>query len=161
LWFMNKLIVEFVASFLIWLMFAGLLILWLVDGKIKKEQVLHALFAVMLAWLVSEMIKVLFPTVRPYLVNGQPPLTLTMPGGSSFPSGHTSEAFALATTIWLHDRKIGWIYLIWALFVGVARILANVHYPIDIWGGAILGIIIAFGFEEAHLFNFVKRFLKK
>ena len=62
-------------------------------------------------------------------------------------------AFALATTIWLHDRKVGWIYIIWALFVGLARILANVHYPIDIWGGAILGIVIAFSLEKIHFYK--------
>jgi len=153
---MNNLIIEFVASFLIWFMYAGLLIIWLVDGKIKKEQVRHALFAVVSAWLVGETIKVLFPTVRPYLVNGKPPLTLTMPGGSSFPSGHTAGAFALATMIWLHDRKVGWLYLISALLVGVARVLANVHYPVDILAGAVLGIFTSFGVEKLHLFPRVK-----
>lgn len=158
---MPQYLIEFCASFFIWFMYAGLIILWLVDGKIKKEQVMHALGASLITFLVTDLLKNIFHTVRPFLVNGVNPLTLTVPLDSAFPSTHTAMAFALAITVWLHDRKVGWIYLIWALFVGIARILANVHYPIDIWGGAILGIVIAFVLEKAHLFNFVKRLFKK
>ena len=32
----------------------------------------------------------------------------------------------------MHDKKVGWVFLLGALVVGVARVLANVHYPIDI-----------------------------
>ena len=142
-------------------MYAGLIVLWLIDGRIKKEQVIHALSASLIALLVTNIFKQVFHTVRPFLVDGGTVMTLTIPSDAAFPSTHTAMAFALSVTIWLHNRKVGWIYLVWALFVGVARILANVHYPIDIWGGAILGIVIAFGLERAHLFNFIKRLLKK
>lgn len=158
---LEKVIVEFFASFLIWFMYAGLILLWFIDGKIKKEQVMHAITASLIAFLVTEILKRVFHTVRPFVTDGLAPLTLTIPSDAAFPSTHTALAFALAITVWLHDRKVGWIYLISALFVGVARILANVHYPIDIWGGAILGIVIAFGLEKAHLFSFIKRYLRK
>lgn len=148
---MSNLVIEFLASFLIWLMFLGLLILWAIDGKIKKEQVLHALVASLFAWTLAEIIKRLIPTTRPFMVNGEMPLTLTVNNDGSFPSGHTSAAFALATTIWLHDRKVGWAYIIAALIVGAARVLANVHYPVDILAGAILGFVTAFGVERLHL----------
>ena len=147
---MPRYLIEFSASFLIWFMYAGLIVLWFVDGRIKKEQVVHALGASLIALLIAALLKSIFHTARPFIVDGIAPLTLTIPSDAAFPSSHTAMAFALAITIWLHDRKVGWIYLIWALFVGLARILANVHYPIDIWGGAILGIIIAFGLEKVH-----------
>jgi len=146
----EKGIIEFLASFLIWLMFAGLLVLWFVDGKIKKEQVIHALAACFFAWLASVILKGVFQTTRPFLVDGVAALTLTIPQSGAFPSNHTAVAFALATTIWLHNRKVGWFYLISALVVGVARILANVHYPVDILGGAILGIFTSFAVEKIH-----------
>ena len=158
---MPRYLIEFSASFLIWFMYAGLIVLWFVDGRIKKEQVVHALGASLIALLIANILKQVFHTVRPFMVEGIAPLTLTIPSDAAFPSSHTAMAFALSITIWLHDRRVGWIYLIWALFVGLARILANVHYPIDIWGGAILGIVIAFGLEKVHLFNFVKRHFKK
>ena len=154
---MQSIIIEFLASFLIWLMFLGLLILWFIDGRIKKEQVLHALVASLVAWTLAEIIKRLIPTARPFIVNGEMPLTLTVQSDGSFPSGHTAAAFALATTIWLHDRKVGWAYIIAALIVGAARVLANVHYPVDILAGAILGILTAFSVEKVHLFSLLKK----
>ncbi|KKR38067.1 MAG: bacitracin transport permease BCRC [Candidatus Woesebacteria bacterium GW2011_GWA1_40_45] len=138
-------------------MFFGLLILWLIDGRIKKEQVLHALAASLIAWTLAEIVKRLIPTARPFMVNGGEPLTLTVMADGSFPSGHTSAAFALAVTIWLHDRKIGWAYIIAAIMVGIARVLANVHYPVDILAGAILGMLTAFGVEKVHLFSLLKK----
>ena len=52
--------ITFLASILIWLMFFGLIVLWVVDGKIKKETVIHALFASLVAWTISEIIKYIF-----------------------------------------------------------------------------------------------------
>lgn len=150
---MNNLLVTFLASFLIWFMFAGLLVLWFVNGKIKKEQALHALASSLFAWLIAQVIKDLFPTLRPYEVNGVLPLTMTIPGDSAFPSGHTSAAFGLAVTIWLHDKRIGIIYVMAALVVGIARVLGNVHFPQDIVGGAVLGTVTALLVEKVHLYK--------
>ena len=135
--------ITFLASILIWLMFFGLIVLWVIDGKIKKETVLHALFASLVAWTFSEIIKYAFPTLRPFQVEHLVPLTSTVPWDGAFPSGHTALAFALSVTILKHDRKVGVLYLIMAGLVGVARIMAHVHYPIDIIGGALLGTVIS------------------
>ncbi|HET7098676.1 MAG TPA: phosphatase PAP2 family protein [Patescibacteria group bacterium] len=153
---MNNIIVEFLASFFIYFLFFGLTILWVVDGKIKKEQVLHALFAAFIAWLITAIIKIIFPTLRPFRIEGLPVLTFTIPNDGSFPSGHTAEAFAVAVTVWLHDKKVGWLFLFAALLVGMARVWANVHYPIDILGGAFIGTIIAVVVEKVHLFDLFK-----
>ena len=132
-------------------MFAGLLILWVIDGRIKKEQVLHALLSAGVAWGVAQIIKALFPTLRPFEVNGLIPLTLFPSSDGAFPSGHSAAAFAMATTIWLHDKKIGSAFMVLALLVGVARVWGNVHYPIDILGGVVLGVATAFVIEKVHL----------
>lgn len=135
--------VTFLASVLIWLMFFGLIVLWVIDGKIKKETVIHAVFSCFLAWAISEMIKYVFPTLRPFQVANILPLTATIPGDGAFPSTHTAVSFALAVTIIKHDKKVGILYLIMAGLVGVARIMAHVHYPIDIIAGAFLGTVIS------------------
>jgi membrane-associated phospholipid phosphatase len=61
----------------------------------------------------------------------------------------------MALSIWLHDKRIGAVYIIAALLVGVARIWGNVHYPVDIVGGAILGAAVAFLIEKVHLKRFI------
>lgn len=135
--------VTFLASILIWLMFFGLIVLWVIDGKIKKETVIHAIFSCIMAYAVTEFIKAVFPTLRPFQVQNIIPLTTTIPGDGAFPSSHTAVGFALAITILKHDKKIGILYLIMAGLVGIARIIAHVHYPIDIIAGAFLGTVIS------------------
>lgn len=145
---MNNILITFLASFLIWFMFAGLLILWVVHGRIKKQQVIHAIVASFIAWGVSELIKGLFPSLRPYEMTGAIPLTLTIPTDSAFPSGHASAAFALAMSVQKHSRKAGYLYILFALLVGLGRVMGNVHYYIDIVGGAVVGTFSVFFLEN-------------
>lgn len=145
----------FIASILIWFLYAGLVVLWVIDGKIKKEQVIHALIASLISWFLTLAIKHIFPTLRPFEINGMGAGVIIPPSDGAFPSTHTAAAFSLAITIFLHDRKVGIIFLILALSVGIARVFANVHYPIDILGGALAGTFVAIAVEKIHFKKFV------
>ncbi len=67
-------------------------------------------------------------------------------GGLSFPSGHTSGAFATATTLSLQYPK--WYVIVpsylWAGTVGYSRMHLGVHYPSDVAGGILVGAGSAF-----------------
>lgn len=154
---MEDVVITFFATFLIWFLYAGLIVLWFMDGKIKKEQVIHAILASFIAWMIAFLIKLIFPTVRPFIINGGGVDVLFRPEDGAFPSQHTALAFALATTIFMHDRKIGWYFLIGALVIGTARVLANVHYPVDILGGAFIGTLIAVLVEKMHPFKLLRK----
>ncbi len=58
----------------------------------------------------------------------------------SFPSGHSVFFFAMATAIYLYNKKWGVWFFIAAILMNISRIIAGVHYPSDILGGAIVGI---------------------
>ena len=148
--------ITFLASILVWLMFFGLIVLWVVDGKIKKEIVIHAIFSALIAWILTEVLKNFVPMARPFQSSGLDPLTLTTPLDNTFPSTHTAAAFAISVTVFLHDRKVGMLYLVMAALVGVARIMAYVHYPIDIIAGALLGSTVSYVSEKRHLFKALK-----
>jgi undecaprenyl-diphosphatase len=63
----------------------------------------------------------------------------------SFPSGHTSAAFLVATLVASAFPAIAPLLLLWASAVGLARVLLGVHFPCDTLAGAALGTSLAFG----------------
>jgi membrane-associated phospholipid phosphatase len=65
--------------------------------------------------------------------------------GKSFPSGHTSQAFSIATFLALRHRQPEiWIpAFVWAGAIGVGRIYLGLHYPSDVVAGAVLGAGVA------------------
>jgi len=72
---------------------------------------------------------------------------LQEPSYYSFVSGHTSTSVAITTFIVLVLRKKWkWVYIfyIWPFLFATSRIYVGVHYPSDIIGGAIVGLICAF-----------------
>lgn len=132
-------LVTFLASFLIWILILGFIVFYAIRKKIQKEIVFRIVISTFLAWLISEGLKQIIPSIRPFKVNGYPPLTITIPSDSSFPSSHTSAAFALAISIFFYKPELGFAFLLGAIAVAAGRVLANVHYIIDIVGGILIG----------------------
>ncbi|BCX14713.1 MAG: phosphatase PAP2 family protein [Patescibacteria group bacterium] len=146
-------VVIFLASFLIWVMYFGLIFIFIFRKRTKKEMAFIILSSV-LSWLLAQMTKDLLPTVRPFLLNGENPLTLTEHFDNSFPSGHSATAFGLATSLFLVDRNLGIFYFVLAGFVSWGRVLSRVHFLVDVLGGAVIGIFVSLLLEN---FFFVQR----
>lgn len=96
-----------------------------------------------LAWSFAKILKILIHTERPFDLFPQVnPLFIET--GYAFPSGHTAVASAIAFALFFTHKKVGYIFIFFAILIGLARIVAGVHFPIDILGGFIVGIIIAY-----------------
>jgi membrane-associated phospholipid phosphatase len=92
--------------------------------------------------LVVALLKALIHRTRPYIKIETIRIVGSRASGSSFPSGHTSQAFFMITLL-LHYYQAGVLVSIVfysvALLVGITRIYVGMHYPRDVVGGAILG----------------------
>ncbi|GAA3940391.1 phosphatase PAP2 family protein [Chitinophaga oryziterrae] len=68
------------------------------------------------------------------------------PGSGSFTSNHAANHFALGTFCFLTFRHISkWyasLFFLWAFMISYAQVYVGVHYPLDVAGGAVLGIFI-------------------
>ncbi|MCJ7653663.1 MAG: phosphatase PAP2 family protein [Actinobacteria bacterium] len=62
---------------------------------------------------------------------------------SAFPSNAATLAFALSFAVLFYHRKVGLAMLALGTFLGLARVAAGVHYPMDILGGILLGLASA------------------
>lgn len=92
------------------------------------------------ATIISTGMKHAINRTRPFVT--YPDIQKVASGGSpSFPSGHTSDAFATATSLSLAFPK--WYVIapsyVYASAVGYSRMHLGVHYPSDVLAGAIIG----------------------
>jgi membrane-associated phospholipid phosphatase len=124
---------------------AGLLLTALVAVvTLRPRATLAVLLASFVAWRLDNVLKDLIERPRPRAVlGGDIVLRDTGATGFGFPSGHTTTAFALAAV--LHPLLPGrWRWVAWLLAaaVGIARIYVGAHFPMDVIGGAALGVAI-------------------
>jgi len=109
----------------------------------KKKEILVVFFSSFLAYFLASILKILFHTTRPFLVlpNAN---ALFNESSFAFPSGHAAFFSALAFSIFFLHKKAGYVFIFFALLIGLARIMAGVHFPIDILGGFVLGFLVAY-----------------
>jgi undecaprenyl-diphosphatase len=121
------------------------------DKTDTREQLLCSIFASMTAVLLARTLAMLLPfRNRPMTVAA---LHFQTPFGSgngglidwsSFPSDHAVVFFALATSIFFVWRAAGIVALCYVFFfICLPRVYLGFHYPTDILGGALIGIVLA------------------
>ena len=71
-------------------------------------------------------------------------LLMYMPTDSSFPANAMAATFGLAAAVWGVNRRVGTALLVAAGIYGFARVMAGVHYPLDIVAGASIGLVVTF-----------------
>lgn len=76
-------------------------------------------------------------------------------GGYSFISNHAANHFGMAMFFYISFRKIiprlAWISFVWAGLIAYAQVYVGLHYPFDVLGGALLGVLV--GSFTGYIFN--------
>ena len=123
------------------LVYAGALaLLWLTWKPRNQRAALFAGISALVALGLGQIVGYAFPRDRPYLAH-HVSLLITHSPDTSFPSDHTTLAFAVAIAVWQFNRRAGITLLIFGVLVAVARVFVGAHYPGDVIGGAVLGAI--------------------
>jgi len=77
---------------------------------------------------------------------------------SSFPSEQAVLFFVLAAGMYIVDRKIGLFLYLYTIFcISLPMIFLGIHYPSDIFGGALLGVGLAYSVKWSALRRFMIR----
>ena len=102
------------------------------------------LAAMAVSFLLGNLcLKNIIQRARPCAVDTSVQLLIPFPSEYSFPSGHTLNSFTAATVIFLYFKKPGIFALLLAAGIAFSRMYLFVHYPTDILGGMVLGIVDA------------------
>ena len=147
-------IIVFFASYLAYILVALFLALVFFSHYPRQEKLqilLVTLISTVIARLgITELTRFFYHRPRPFL--DLPVHQLLTDSSWSFPSGHATFFFAMATAVYLHNKKWGFIFFITTILITISRVIAGVHYPSDIVGGAIIGIAVAYA-----IFYFVRK----
>lgn len=114
------------------------------SGKYRKYG-----FILLGALLVGVLIGNLW--LKPFIARPRPcwqetiPLLISNPSDFSFPSGHTLASVIGAFILTAANRKFGIVAIPLAVLIAFSRLYLYVHFPSDIIGGMILGIVIGLG----------------
>jgi undecaprenyl-diphosphatase len=142
--FLLDYIFAFAGRYLLYILIAGFFI-FLVAQRNRSERLLlfaqAALVTVIGRGIIVETLHYFYPYPRPIALGVIP---LFQEIGNAFPSGHASFLFGLAAVMFLWNRRWGTAYLALALINGIGRIIAGVHWPLDIVGGIFVGTGSAF-----------------
>ncbi|MEK9132142.1 MAG: phosphatase PAP2 family protein [Patescibacteria group bacterium] len=133
------------AEYVMFLMIGGLALFVVLKKENKRWIVsLQALTAAFIGRaLIISLIRAFFFRARPFVDGVVTQLVAHNPAEASFPSGHTTVMFAIAFSLFYVNKKWAIIYLILATVSAISRVIVGVHFPMDIAGGILVGLLSA------------------
>lgn len=137
----------------IWILLAAVLLLL----RRQRRYGVSAACALVLDLAACNMIlKPLIGRARPFLLRPELPLLVPPPGDASFPSGHTTAAFAVVFALWSAGSPLWRPALALAAVTAFSRLYLYVHWPTDVLGGVLLGAAVGWAGAKLAQTAFIK-----
>jgi undecaprenyl-diphosphatase len=139
---------DFVGAWAVPLFAAATVGLWFLDrpGPWYRWKVasLAGMTAAGVGLAASQVITFFWQRPRPFVAHPHETILLVSPSPEpSFPSDHAVAAFAIAFAVALIGKRMGAVFLAGASVIAVTRVIAGLHYPGDVLGGAAIGFLAA------------------
>ena len=142
--FLNEFMTNFTSLGNMGLIWIGLTLLMLIYPKSRKAGICSTISMILCALSVNLVIKNVVARTRPYETYELVRCLIPPENDYSFPSGHTSIAFASMLPVYcMLGKKIGILAIIAATLMAVSRLYVCVHYPSDVLVGLIIGSVCA------------------
>lgn len=137
---MHILIIFFAKYLFILPLVIALIAIFKAGSSIRHEIIKLIVVSFPISFILAKIGSHIFYNPRPFVSDHLQPL-ISHSADNGFPSDHTLLAATLAIVFLAYQRKLGIFLLILSILIGAARVLANVHHPIDIIGSIIFAFI--------------------
>ncbi|MBQ9978456.1 MAG: phosphatase PAP2 family protein [Clostridia bacterium] len=124
-------------------------IIWIVLGlillipkKYRKTGIMVLGALVVMLVVNNIVLKNLIARPRPCWTYPEMVQLVHNPSSYSFPSGHTTSAFAVAFTVFSQHKRLGKLIIVMASVMAFTRLYVFVHFPTDIYGGILVAMAI-------------------
>jgi len=144
-WLLDKFVMWTVNDYFIPILMTLLMVtLWFSGRTLAQRERSQRVFMIALTCMgiANGFVKIsnnVFFRPRPY-VGHEAHMLFYPPTDSSFPSNGAAVTFALATAVFISNRKLGGVLYFFCLVWAFARVTAGVQYPVDIIGGWLFGV---------------------
>jgi len=112
-------------------------VVWMAEGRRRLLWLLAV--SLPLSYALARLAGLLYSHPQPFVVEGFEPL-IQHTADNAFPSDHTLAAGIFASVAFLADWRVGVVLWALTLSIGAARVVAGLHYTIDIVAGALLAV---------------------
>jgi undecaprenyl-diphosphatase len=113
---------------------------WKLTGSDKKRLAILAAVTLPMALIIGKISSHFVSNPRPFVILHVQPM-IAHAADNGFPSDHTLLTMTLAAIIFVFNKKWGVGLAVIAFLIGISRILALVHHPLDIIGSIVIAIV--------------------
>lgn len=136
-------VMVFGAEFVVYLTLILIFFLAIGGGVKEKKSLIVTLISLPVAIILIKFIHLFYLEPRPFVSQNINPLIIHT-RDASFPSRHATIMAAIAFVYMYYKSKWTPLILFLTVWVGISRIYVGVHYPLDILGGTVIGLLTTF-----------------
>jgi len=139
-WFWLDVLAIFLAEYFGYVLLFSLLLFLAIGFRKYFKMIIEAIISAILArFVIVELIRWIWQRPRPFVENNVN--LLLSHNSASFPSGHAAFFFAVSTIVYLYNKKAGILFFLSSFLICLARVFTGIHWPLDIFAGAVVGVL--------------------